>query len=63
MPGSVATLADLLQRLLVTGLLEEPRVRVHAPGHAHAALARDLVDELADVRSYASPRVRAAGRG
>ena len=37
---------DLLQRLLVTGLLEQARVGVHAPGDAHGGLGRDLVREL-----------------
>ena len=45
--GQGRDVGHLLQRLLVTGLLEEARVRVHAPGHAHLVIAGDLVDELA----------------
>ncbi len=36
--GQRGHVGDLLQRLLVAGLVEEARVRVHAPGHAHLSL-------------------------
>ena len=45
--GQGGHVGDLLQSLLMAGLLEQTRVRVHASGHAHAPLGRDLVEELA----------------
>ena len=56
MPGSVGDVGDLLQGLLVTGLREQARVGVHAPGHAHGALGRDLVGVFGGaLDAHASP--------